>query len=494
LFFIIVFILHILEVTIISFSLKVFLNYIIYFNVLISILIIIREKKQPEKTLSWALFLMAIPIVGLFFYIFFGRNWKIHKLRDDNNYELTRLIEPIIHKYKFQEYEPLIQLTAQNSDSPIFVNNLVTILQNGEKKFETLKKELKKAKHHIHLEYYIVRSDTIGTEIKNILVAKANSGVKVRFIMDRFGAITCKKSFIEEMKNNGIEIVYYDYFLAPLFRHINTQINYRNHRKIVVIDGIVGFIGGINIADEYLGKGKLGFWRDTHLMIKGSFVLGLQSVFLDDYLTIQRANKYYVFYDFDFEKYFPIPTSKGNVPMQLIQSGPESEYPSILHSIIKMITLAKDHIYITTPYFVPNESLMDVLKIAALGGINIKIMFPHTPDHALVHTASETYLYELVNCGVEVYYYNPKGFLHSKSITVDGELCTVGTANMDIRSFFLNYEINALIYDKNISTILEKDFLDDLRYCKRITSDYYENMSNLKKLKQAFARIFSSLL
>ncbi|MFA9397846.1 MAG: cardiolipin synthase [Clostridiaceae bacterium] len=470
------------------------LIYIIY--AIISITIIIIEKRQPEKTIAWLLIFLAFPPLGLFFYVFLGRNWKLNKLNDSYSNELKELVYNALYETKTVEYRPLIELLAKNSESPLFIDNNVDIFYNGEDKFKALKRELLKAKHHIHMEYYIVNNDRIGNEIKDILIQKASEGVYVRFIIDKVGSIKLNKNYINELKQAGIDVVSYSYFLAPLLRYINTQINYRNHRKIVVIDGLVGFIGGINIGDEYLGRKKYGFWRDTHLMIKGDFVLGLQSVFLDDYLTIKSANKEVLFYDRDFRPYFPKTTyenSKGQV-LQLVKSGPDSNYPSILQGVLKMINLAKDHVYITTPYFVPPNSIMEALKIAALGGIDVKILFPEQSDHLTVHLASETYFQEIIKCGVEIYYYDKKAFVHSKVITVDGKIGTVGTANMDIRSYYQNYEINAVLYDKNLVSSLEAEFKKDLENSRLITSAYFDELPFYKKIAQDLARVFSYLL
>lgn len=475
-------------------SITHYISYVILaINIIVGIAIIVLERKKPEKTIAWLLILLLLPPLGLFLYIFLGRNWKIHKLNDRISNEIESLITPIITEYKLNKYTPLIELLANNSDSPIFPNNEIAFYCNGEDKFNSLKQELLKAEHHIHLEYYIVKSDSIGNEIKDILIKKAQEGVRVRFIIDRVGA-KIKKSYIKELRDAGVHIVFYTYFLAPLLRHINTQINYRNHRKIAIIDGRVGFLGGINIGDEYLGKSKFGFWRDTHLMIKGDFVMALQTVFLDDFLTIQKANNEYSFYDGEFDKYFPATSVKNDVLMQLVKSGPDSEFPAIMQGILKMITMAEKNIYITTPYFVPNESIMDALKIAALGGVDIRIIFPEQADHFIVNKASITYLGELMRCGVKVYFYDKKSFIHAKAMTVDNKLFTVGTANMDIRSYDLNYEINCVVYDENKTNELTNIFLEDLSKCREFTLDEYENSGKLSKLLEGFCRIFSSLL
>lgn len=463
-------------------------------NITLAITIVVLERKQPEKTIAWLLVLTLLPPVGLILYIFLGRNWKIHKLNDKISDEVNELISPIIEEYKYKQYIPLIELLAKNSDSPVFINNEIKIFRDGNEKFKSLKEELLKATHHIHLEYYIVKSDIISNEIKEILIKKSLEGVKVRFIIDRVGAIKMRKSFITELISAGVDVVIYSYFLAPLLRLINTQINYRNHRKIAIIDGRVGFLGGINIADEYLGKSKFGYWRDTHIMVKGDFVMGLQAIFLDDFLTIQQANNNYTFYDLEFNNYFPTTTAKDDVMMQLVKSGPDSEFPAIMQGMFKMISTATKNIYITTPYFVPSESIMDALRIAALGGLDIKIIFPERADHFMVNRASRTFLGELMRCGVKVYFYNKNSFVHAKTMTIDGKICTLGTANMDRRSFELNYEINSVIYDETITKQLEDLFFEDLKNCREFTLEEYETSNKLNKFIEGVARIFSSLL
>jgi cardiolipin synthase len=460
----------------------------------VSIVIIILERKRPEKTIAWLLVFVLLPPFGLILYIFLGRNWKRHKLIEDFSPYVRDLVYRVINKIENPEYIPLIELLAKNSDSPLFIDNDITIFNNGNDKFKYLKEEIKKAKHHIHLEYYIVKSDIIGTEIKDLLIQKAKEGVSVKFIIDRVGSIKMKRKAITELRSSGVDVIQYSYFLAPLLRSINTQINYRNHRKIVVIDGRVGFIGGINIGDEYLGKGKLGFWRDTHIMVKGDFVLGLQAVFLDDFFTIKRIAGDYFLSKEDFMNYFPEPSKSNKQIMQLVKSGPDSEFPAIMQGVLKMITMATENIYITTPYFVPTESIMESLKMAALSGVDVKILFPGRYDHILVYLASRTYLAELIRCGAKVYFYSKDSFIHSKVMTIDGKISTIGTANMDIRSYDLNYEINAVIYNDAKTKELDKQFFKDLEKCTEVFIEDFDGITRLHKILEATARVFSSLL
>ncbi|MDU5111856.1 MAG: cardiolipin synthase [Clostridium sp.] len=453
-------------------------------------------KKRPEKTLSWILILLILPPVGIILFIFLGRNWKINTLDKKLKDRAIKLSWSSLYKrnYSLTEYKPIISLIASNSFSPLFTNNKVTILDGGEAKFKILKEKLLNAKNHIHLEYYIVKDDKIGNEIKDILIKKAKEGIKIRFIIDKVGSIKLKRGYIKELKNAGIEVVFYSYVLAPLLRLINTQINYRNHRKIVVIDGSIAFIGGINIGDEYLGLGKLGDWKDCHIMIEGDCALGLQSVFLDDFSSIKKYDNEEINLLSNIENYFKPLSYKGSIPMQIIRSGPDSEFPSILQALIKMISIAKESINIITPYFIPSEGLIDALRIASLSAVKVSLIFPEKADHFTVNRASKTYLAELKRSGANIYLYNKDAFIHSKLLMVDNKICTIGTANLDIRSFELNYEVNAIIYDEIITKDFNNIFYSLLDNCRSFNYEEYENRSLLTKLIDEFSRLLSSIL
>ena len=467
---------------------------IFWINSIVLIAIIILERRSPEKTIAWFLVFMVLPPLGLLLYVFIGRNWKRHKLNNNFTNFAKEVVDNFINRTHQTEFKPLLELLAKNSESPVFDNNNIEVFSNGKAKFDALKEELEKAEHHIHLEYFIVKSDLVGNEIKDILIKKCLEGVRVIFIIDKVGSYKLKHSYIKELKDAGVEVVYYTYFLAPLLRKLNKQINYRNHRKIAIIDGKVGFLGGMNIGDEYLGKGKLGYWRDTHIMVKGDFVLGLQAVFLNDYFEIKHTNGSNDIFIGEADKYIPMALDKGNKIMQLVHSGPDSEYPSIMQCVLKMISMAQKSIWITTPYFIPTESLLESLKVAALGGVEIKILFPGRFDHYIVYQASQTYLRELLKCGAKIYFYDKKAFIHSKVITIDSEICNVGTANMDIRSYMLNYEVNTVIYDKEITARLDSDFIMDLQSSIEITEEYFDKMPVHQKFIQSLARVLSYLL
>lgn len=472
---------------------KLISTFFIINSIIIAIVIII-ERRQPEKTIAWILFIILVPPIGLLAYIFLGVDWKKHKLNSNPSSDLISLMKTGIRTIDNINFIELINLAFNNSHSPLFINNDVTIFNDGESKFHALFDEISKAKHHIHLEYFIVKNDDIGTKLKNLLIQKASEGVQIRFIIDRIGSKSLPMSYLTDLRASGIDVIFYSYFLTPFLKLINTQINYRNHRKIVVIDGYTGFLGGFNVGDEYLGKGPLGFWRDTHLMFKGDFVLALQGVFLEDFITIKKANDEVFLCDDNVKKYFPTTDYSGSTVVQFASSGPDSIFASIEQIFFKMINMAKDYILITSPYFVPTECILNSLKVAILSGVKVKFIFPGKPDHIAVYFASKTYLVELLKLGAEIYIYNKESFIHSKVIVVDGEFCTVGTANMDRRSYLLNYELNAIIYDIEISKQLEKAFFDDIKVCTKMDLVTYESIPFYIKFFEGLARIFSSLL
>ncbi|RPD35686.1 cardiolipin synthase [Petrotoga sp. HWH.PT.55.6.1] len=476
-----------------------FWTFFVLIYAVVATTVIILERKRPEKTISWLLIFAVIPLIGFVIYLFFGRNWKRRKLTSDiylnSNTTLSQEEKEWLKKVLGEndiQYLQLINLLKRNSKSPLFLGNDIEIFKNGKEKFSSFFKEIENAKESINLEYYIVKDDETGKKLKDLLIKKAKEGVEIKFIMDKIGSGRLKKSYIKQLKNAGVEIAFYSYFLSPLLKFVNTQVNYRNHRKIAIIDSKIGFIGGINIGNEYIGKSSLGYWRDLHLKVRGEAVNGLQKIFFEDYQTIVKAERKKE--KIDPSKYFKKQERKGNSLIQIAVSGPESENSSIMQTIHKMITIAKDHIYIATPYFIPNDSILSALKIAALSGIKVKILFPGKMDHFLVYFASRTYLEEIIKYGVEVYFYRKDRFIHSKFVSIDGLISTVGTANIDIRSFELNYEANLLIYDREKTKEIEDIFLEDLKISSHISQDYFNNQPFLIKFTEAFSKIFSNLL
>jgi cardiolipin synthase len=455
------------------------------------------ERKRPEKTMIWIVIFIVFPLMGLTLYLLFGRNWKREKNRlniqtDDLTKELFNIYNTNL---KLDKYKPLTNLFSNNSYSPLYGKNEIKIYYKGKELFENILKDIDQAKDHIHLEYYIFKDDVIGKKIINKLIEKAKQGIEVKVIADKMGSVDLKKKTIKKMRKNGVDFVFYSYVLAPFLKVINTMMNYRNHRKIIVIDGEIGYTGGFNIGDEYIESKEFGEWQDTHLRITGDFVYGLQATFLDDFNRIKEIMKDKFFELQNLQRYFPEHSENlQDLKMQLIKSGPDSDNPAIMEGIMKMISIAKKNIYITTPYFIPTDQILSALKIAIFSGVDVSILMPKKIDHKVVRWASMTYLEEIIDVGGKVYLYDEKDFVHSKSITIDGEMCSVGSANMDIRSYLLNYELNAVIYDEMITKNIENDFIKKIQKSEILTKYYFEGRSLFTKYKESLARIFSNIM
>lgn len=488
-------------------SIKVlFLSYVLI-SYLVGVFIstkIILENRDPIKTMTWLLIFILFPGGGLIIYAIFGRNLrkrkflKTKKLSDnikklfENSNEMNELIE--LEKEcvdndflnKDDTKNRIINLLLNTGKFPFTSNNNIKVYKDGNEKFDDLLNDLKNATNYIHLEYFIIKKCEIGNKIKDILIEKAKQGVEVKLLYDNVGCwrFIFSREYFKEMKKSGMQI---KSFIPDKFPMIAGKINYRNHRKIVVIDGEIGYMGGINIGDEYLGKSKkFGYWRDTHIKIKGSSVYMLQMVFSTDwYYTTNEIllNK----------KYFPTLKHCGNSMMQIVSSGPDSDWEAIHYAYFVAICQAKKSIYIETPYFIPDDSLLRALKSAALSGVDVKIVFPKIPDHKIVNTASYSYFDDILNAGGKVYLYK-KGFIHSKVIIIDEEIVSTGSANMDLRSFMLNFEINCFIYDKKIVDNFVCDFNDDIINSEELKSEDFISRGYKKKFKESLSRLLSPIL
>ncbi|OXX84512.1 cardiolipin synthase [Paraclostridium benzoelyticum] len=471
---------------------------------------IILENRDPAKTMAWLLIFMVLPGIGLVIYGVLGRNirkrkiFKTQKLatdiKENNLFENLRSIEELVdleqeaiknkELSKLDDSEGLkkkvISLLLNTGKFPFTANNKVEIFIDGNEKFERLIKDIEEAKEHIHLEYFIIKDSEIGKKIKDLLIKKAREGLSIKILYDDVGCwrFWFHRKFFKEMKKEGIEIVP---FLPAKFPLMGGKINYRNHRKIVIIDGCIGYTGGINIGDEYMGKNKkFGYWRDTHIRIEGSSVYMLQMVFLIDwYYTTQKSV-------FD-EKYFPKLDYKGNSMIQVVATGPDSDWEAIHYAYFSAICNAKERVYIETPYFIPDESLLRALKSAALRGVDVRIIFPGIADHKIVHQASYSYFDDILRSGGKVYLYK-KGFIHAKVVIIDDKIASTGSANMDLRSFMLNFEINAFMYDEQIVKKITDDFHEDLTDSKEIYLNDFEKRPLIKKWVESVARLFSPIL
>lgn len=467
--------------------------------ILITCLHIIYNTPSTTKTLAYILGVIFIPVIGIGTYFMFGANYRKNKLYSKKIIRDNRMLSDIRKRItlesekawnsgepEVQKHKKLARFLLNDSMSPLSGNNEVKLLINGEEKFPEVIEALKTAKHHIHIEYYIFEDEVIGNQIKDIMIQKAREGVAVRFIYDDFGSRSIRKKLVPELLEAGVQAFpfYKVYFIL-----LANRINYRNHRKIIVIDGYIGFVGGINIADRYINnKTDQIYWRDTHVKITGPGAYYLQYLFICDWnfcsdsqLTPERD-------------YFPdCPALKGDAIVQIAASGPDSDQPTIMFSLLQVFAIAEEEILITTPYFIPGENILDALQMAAISGVKVKILVPGKSDSAFVDYAARSYYGELLAVGVEIYLYQ-KGFIHAKTIVSDGQLSIIGTANMDHRSFELNFEVNSMIYDDKTANQLRDAFYNDLKDAVKINPKKWENRPAYKQLPEKVARLMSPLL
>ena len=481
-----------------------FINTLVYaINLGIILSLVFYKRERPEKVLAWFLVLVFLPPVGLFLYFYMGINWRDTVLNDRFSPTISDLIHKSLGSFEGPNAD-MARMVSNLNASPMFHHNEITLYKDGIEKFSALIKDLKNAKHHIHLEYYIIKSDELGRQIFDILKEKAESGVKVRVIMDKIGCRKFNKFYKKDLMAAGVEIVTYTATFAFVSSVIDMSINYRNHRKMIIIDGEIGYTGGNNIGNEYVSKGHMGYWRDTHMRVEGDFVLGMQGLFFDDFFAVLHRNQASKKWEYikqseiyteesDLAEYFEPTQITKKLPMQICYSGPESAFYSIELMYIKMITTAKERIFISTPYFIPSEGTASALKAAIKSGVDVQIMFPAQYDHPMVGHASMTYLAEMVESGARVFLYDKKSFTHNKAMICDGRSFTIGTANFDVRSFFFNYEVNTLIYDEYYASKMEGLFQEDLENAEELTLENYFNRSRTVFLKESFFRIFSLL-
>ena len=472
---------------------------IVTLNIFFAIALIFLERRDATSTWSWLLVLFFIPVFGFIIYLLFGRRlrqkhlfrWEGRKrigIEQLIDYQIQAIEDEkfVFHLDDTEFYKDMIYLHLRNNHAVLTQDNAVEVFNDGRAKFDALIADLEKAKDHIHFQYYIIRLDRLGNEILDVLIKKAKQGVIVRVLFDDIASRGLYKYHFKELIAHGGEV---ESFFPSVFPLINPRLNYRNHRKIVVIDGRIGYIGGFNVGDEYLGHNKkFGYWRDTHLRIEGSALHPLQTRFILDW------NQASTNHDIEYaDRYFPAIPRKGSVGMQIVSSGPDSQWEQIKDGYLKMITLAKKYIYIQTPYFIPDISFLDALRIACLSGVDVRIMIPNKPDHLFVYWATYSNVGYLLKAGAKVYIYE-NGFLHSKQIVVDDELSTVGTANIDVRSFKLNFEVNAFIYDREKSHELAELFEQDMRLSTELTLEMYRARSRTIKIKESISRLLSPIL
>lgn len=475
------------------------MDHLVFINILFSIIIIFFQRKEPTTVWAWLLVLYFIPILGFVLYLILGQDYRKDRMFKMKGIEgdvksAVRKQEESIYRRKLRMRDPemnrfqnLILYNLNEEESVVTDNNDVRIYTDGREKFDALITEMEHAVNYIHIEYYIIRNDELWAEIEEVLTRKVQQGVEVRVLFDSMGCRGMRRRDWKRMEAAGIKTA--EFFPAILGK-LQLRINYRNHRKIVVIDGRIGFVGGFNVGREYLGLSeKFGYWRDTHLCIEGSAVTTLAMRFVLDWNYASRENLFLEDRLFDI----PVYVRNGKDTVQIVSSGPDSNSKGVRNNYLRLISMAKHHIYLQTPYFIPDDSIWDALRIAARSGIDVRIMIPCMPDHPFVYWATYSYIGDMIDAGAKCYIYN-NGFLHAKGITVDGLVSCYGTANMDIRSFKLNFEVNATIYSARTTKRLEEAFENDIRKSTLLTGRMYKDRGLVIRIKEQFCRLLSPLL
>lgn len=462
-------------------------------SIISAISLIFIERKEPTTTWAWLLILMILPGVGFLLYLIFGQNLSRQKIFREKKVIDERKSRELIEKFKKEkssnnissEFIELINMNYNHSKSLYTTGNDVKIYTDGVEKFKQLIEDIRNAKNFIHIEYYIFKLDDLGKKIINELKKKVDEGLEVRLLVDGMGSKSLRNNHIRYIKDLGIKI---HVFFPGILPYINMRLNYRNHRKIAIIDGKIGYVGGFNVGNEYVNKGKqFKYWRDTHIRIQGEAVNELNKRFILDWDYASEGEIK------DNKKYFLDQEEYGDIGIQIVSSGPDHKEEYIKNAYMKIINNAKRNVYIQTPYLVLDEPMADALKIAALSGIDVRIMVPGKPDHFFMEWILSSTMGELMECGVKIYRYQ-KGFIHAKTIVADGKISTVGTANLDIRSFQLNFEVNAIIYDSKTAKNLEDIFNSDINDCKLVSLEEYNSRGRVIRIKEALIRLIAPIL
>lgn len=490
---------------------------LLFINLILSVVIVFFQRRDPKAVWTWLLALYFLPIFGFLLYLVLCQDFRkskmfhVKEVEDRLRYPVKSQEEGIQDRESWfrdplcRDYEDLVLYNLTTSGAVLTVDNTVDIFTDGVEKFADLKEEMRKAETYIHIQYYIIKNDEVFQSIIPILEEKAREGVEVRILYDGMGGRFMPGRVWESLRSSGIQVG--EFFPAFLGR-LQLRVNYRNHRKIVVIDGKVGYVGGFNIGREYISKDpKFGYWRDTHLKIRGSAVYALQIRFVLDWNYATKENlfkngKYFGLSDRETGErgdgnpavFVPKPELFGQrAGIQIINSGPDASNRQIRNNYLQLFHKAKHHIYIQTPYFVPDDAVLSALKIAAESGLDVRLMIPCKPDHPFVYWATYSYVKDMLEAGARCYTYED-GFLHAKGVMVDSLVSCYGTANMDIRSFELNFEVNATIFDAETTQKLEAAFLKDLDHCREITKKRYEQRGLVIRVKEQCSRLLSPLL
>ncbi len=471
-----------------------YLHWILYglytLIVIIVMLKVLMDNREPSKTMAWMLVLWALPMVGIVLYFFFGQNTRKERLISQRS--LDQLTKRSMLEFAEQrnlhipeEHRTLMQLFKNQSMALPFKDNEIEVYTNGYEFFPSLLREIGKAKDHVHVEMFIFDDDALGNLIADTLIDKAQQGVEVRVIYDDVACWKVRNSFWERLRDGGVEV---HAFMPVKFPAFTSKVNYRNHRKLIVIDGRAGFIGGMNIATRYV-KGVGRPWRDTHILVRGGAVYGIQRAFLVDWYFVDRtliAGK----------RYYPAisPALSNNCLAQVVTSGPITEWPDMMQGFVRVLLTARQYVYIETPYFLPSEPVLFAIRTAALAGVDIRLMLPQRTDSRLLDQASKSYVREILQAGAKIYFYDD-GFNHSKFLVCDDSISTVGSSNIDFRSLEHNFESNIFFYDKGMALRMKKIYLEDEAHCVLVDeAGQLEKHGFFQLLWESILRMFSPLM
>ncbi|MDE5849828.1 MAG: cardiolipin synthase [Muribaculaceae bacterium] len=463
---------------------------IIYSVIVIScVVVVVSENKNPIRALSWTLALLFLPIVGVVFYLFFGRSLKGKAMI--NRKVRRKLLErsrPKQHSFERSRLSAdqvrMIRLAQNLCHAPLDSNNSVEIFTDGRSKFDSLKKDIHEAKDFIFIQYYIYSDDRLGNEITELLADKVRQGVRVKVLYDHVGSFSTRNNFFNRMRKLGIDS---HPFFRVTFRKLANRINWRNHRKLVIIDGKVGYIGGMNIADRYVEKSPDGrIWRDTHLRVEGPIIESMMYSFAVDWNFLRP--------DAEVQPLKMMTCDEpGDVDMQLVTSGPVDKWNNLVLCFQQAIASARKRLYIQTPYFLPTDALLKALQGAALSGVDVRIMIPEHTDSILLGYGSRSYIDDCLKAGVKVYMFTP-GMLHAKTMIIDDDFVTTGSVNFDFRSFENNFEANLLIYSEEINRKMRDIFFLDLSSCRKLTLSRWRSRPRTSRIIEALVRLFAPIL
>jgi len=477
------------------------ISIILLLNFLFILIVVFFEERDPGATLAWVMALVIFPIGGFVLYLAIGQSFsrqRIFRIKKERDRDLQETVLSQISELQREgtsipanerlsvETRSMSLLLLRSNNAFLSSNNRVRVFVDGTEKFASLLAEIRQATEFIHLEYFIWKDDGIGNEMRLALTERARAGVEIRLLCDGVGCAKLPRHFFDEFRSAGGMVAF---FFPSHLRYINLRYNYRNHRKIAVIDGKTCYIGGFNIGDEYLGLDpRRGYWRDCAVRIEGDAALAAQLRFFLDWNFVTSDGQLE-----PGSRYFPRGSDHPGALVQVVSGGPDTAFSPVKEEYLKMIALAKETVFVQTPYFIPDESVLDALRMAALSGVDVRIMIPDRPDHHFVYWASISYVRQLLDGGIRAYTYD-NGFIHAKTIVVDECMASVGSANWDVRSLGLNFETNAVLYDPVIARELKEAFLCDLDVCTQITVERLDALPWGKKARQAFDRLFSPML